>query len=176
MSQDYKEGSLTFSFPDEWLVCRPEESSYYAGQFQKFCDGCKEMDFLAYDPHTHTLWLIEVKDYRVNERIKQQHLADEVAHKTRDVLAMLPAAKVRDHTLSEKGKLQIGDFSRRTRNLSELRVVLHCELPAKPSKLYPVIKDAANLSTQLRQKLRSVDPHAFFTNRQQGQALDWNVT
>lgn len=175
MSQDFTEGSLAFSFPDEWLVCRPEESSYYAGQFQKFCDGCKEMDFLAYNPETRTLWLIEVKDYRVHQRTKQQHLADEVAHKARDILAMLPAAKARDHTHSEDGKLQAGDFSRRSRSHSELRVVLHCELPAKPSKLYPVIKDAANLTTVLRQKLRSVDPHALFTNRQLGHSLGWSI-
>src|SRR4051812_42108912 len=107
MSQVFPEGHLTFSFPDEWHICRPEKTSFYSRHFQNFCNGCKEMDFVAFDPAELILWFIEVKDYGVNPRIKQGELADEVALKTRDVLAMLPVGMVRDNGMSRPGNLQI---------------------------------------------------------------------
>ena len=63
MSQPFVEQSLHFDFPDDWLICRPETCSFYSRHFQSFAGGCREMDFLAYDPANSTLWLIEVKDY-----------------------------------------------------------------------------------------------------------------
>ena len=174
MSQDFTEGSLNFSFPDSWRVCRPETCSFYDRRFKSFCGGCKEMDFLAYDP-AGTLWLIEVKDYQVHPRLKESELADEVAQKTRDVLAMLPVAGLRDGGMSTPGHLQAGDFWRDAAAASDLRVVLHCELPRSPSKLFPGVKDSANLQQKLRQKLHCVDPHALFTNHLLGHNLPWTV-
>jgi len=133
------------------------------------------MDFLAFDPQTHTIWLIEVKDYQAHTRVKELDLADEVAQKTRDVLAMLPVARLRDNGLSAPGTLQVGDFWRHANHATELRVILHCELPNSPSKLFPGVKDAANLQTKLSHKLRPIDPHALFTNRHLGHAFPWAV-
>ncbi len=133
------------------------------------------MDFLAFDPVELTLWLIEVKDYQAHARLKELELADEVAQKTRDVLSMLPVAKLRDNGISIPGKLQVGDFWQTAHAAKELRIILHCELPPSPSKLFPSVKDAANLQTKLNQKLRSVDPHSLFTNRQLAHALPWTV-
>jgi hypothetical protein len=175
MSQDFPEGLLTFSFPDTWRICRPGVSSFFVRHFSNFCRGCKEMDFLAFDPTQTILWFIEVKDYRTNVRLQELELADEVAQKTRDVLAMLPVAKLRDNGLSVVGRLQVGDFWRTAQSATELRIILHCELPNSPSKLFPGVKDAANLQTKLRQKLRSIDPHSLFTNRQLGHVLPWSV-
>jgi hypothetical protein len=175
MSQVLKEGRLSFSFPDTWLLCRPQETSYYRRHFQKFCDGCKEMDFLAFDPTDNILWLIEVKDYRVNHRIKQGSLADEVACKTRDVLAMLPTGGIRDLAPSTSGSVQVRDFWQHAKDATNIRVVLHCELPSSPSKLFPGIKDAANLQTKLSQKLHCVDPRVIFTNLSQPHRLSWDV-
>jgi len=175
MSQDFAEGRLKFSFPDDWLICRPEGSSFYVRHFANFCGGCKEMDFLAYDPRGQTVWLIEVKDYQVNPRSKGIALADEVALKTRDVIAMLPVANIRDHGLSASAQLQVGDFCRQAMHATQLRVILHCELPASPSKLFPGVRDEANLQTKLSQKLRCIDPHPLFTNRRLAHALPWAV-
>lgn len=175
MSQQFSEGNLTFSFPSTWLVCRPEKTSFYVRHFQGFCNGCKEMDFLAFDPGANSLWLIEVKDYRQNPRTKQEHLVDEVAEKTRDILAMLPVASIRDNSQSQPEKLQVGEFWRQAQNASTFRVVLHCELPNSPSKLFPGVKDAANLQTKLKQKLHMVDPHAKFTNRGMNHQFGWTT-
>jgi hypothetical protein len=175
MSKNFREGALTFSFPNHWEICRPEFSSFYDRHFSNFCDGCKEVDFLAFDPQHDTIWFIEVKDYRVHQRLKETHLADEVARKTRDVIAMLPVARIRDNGISSAQQLEAGDFWRRAMNAASLRVVLHCELPENTSKLFPGVKDAANLQTKLAQKLRVIDPHALFTNRALGHSLPWAV-
>jgi len=103
-------------------------------------------------------------------------LAEEVAQKTRDVLAMLQLAGVRDDSASLPGRIQAGDFWQRTRRLTNIRVILHCELPSSPSRLFPGVKDSANLQTKLRQKLRVADPHALFTNRSLNHPLPWTVT
>lgn len=176
MSQDFTEDRLLFSFPDDWILCRPQDTSYYTRHFQTFCDGCKEMDFLAFDPGANVLWLIEVKDYRVHPRTKQKDLADEVACKTRDVLALLLAGGIRDNAGSFSGKVQICKFWEQAKNVRGIRVVLHCELPSSPpSKLFPGIKDAANLQTKLAQKMRCIDPHAMFTSLSHSCALAWTV-
>ena len=175
MSQDFPEGKLTFRFPDDWHICRPESTSYYSRHFQNFCGGCREMDFVAFDPNNLTLWFIEVKDYDANSRTKQQNLADEVSIKTRDVLALLPVGGIRDNAISQPGHLQVRDFWQSARQATSMRVVLHCELPASTSKLFPGVKDSANLQTKLSQALRCVDPHPLFTHRGMGHALPWVV-
>lgn len=175
MTQRFDEGRLTFEFPDDWQICRPQETSFYRRHFQSFCGGCAEMDLVSYDPNQLILWLIEIKDYSVFPRTKLADLADEVAEKTRDILAMLLVAGVRDNAVSHPWRLQVGEFWSRARGLTNIRVVLHCELPASPSKLFPGVKDAANLQTKLRQKLRVADPHALFTNSAIAHALPWTV-
>jgi hypothetical protein len=175
MSQRYTEGNLTFEFPDDWPVCRPASTSFYTRHFQHFCNGSKEMDFLVFDPHQRIIWFIEVKNYRVDRRTKHEELADEVAQKTRDVLAMLPVAGVRDNGISQPGNLQVHDFWKQAREAVDMRVILHCELPASSSRLFPGVKDAANLQTKLSQKLRCIDTHALFTDRSMAHALPWTV-
>ena len=147
------------------VSCGMALTSFYTRHFQGFCGGCKEMDFLTYDPTDRVSWFVEVKDYRVDQRNKQGDLADEIAQKTRDVLAMLPVAGVRDNGISQKGCLQVRDFWNQARGAIKMRIVLHCELPVVSSKLFPGVKDAANLQTKLSQKLRCVDPNVLFTNR-----------
>jgi hypothetical protein len=171
MSQTFTEGHLTFEFPDAWQICRPGETSYYVRHFQHFCTfpgsdgGCKEMDFLAYDPISLVLWLVEVKDYRAQQRTKPIDLADEIALKVRDSLALLRVAPVRDAAMLANGRLQARDFARASIPAASLRVVLHCEIPAHPSRLFPGIRDSANLQQKLSTKLRQVDPHAVFVDR-----------
>lgn len=175
MSQSFQEGQLQFEFTDNWLVCRPEVCSYYTRHFQKFCGGCKEMDFLTFDPSNKTLWLIEVKNYQAHPRTKDIDLADEVAIKTRDVLSMLPVAGVRDNAQDQDKKLQLGSFWKQVRSFAQLRVVLHCELPESPSKLFPGVKDSANLQTKLRQKLGCVDKRALFVTSTNKGHVPWTV-
>ena len=105
------EEALTFTFPSSWQVSKADEWSFYRNQFAKRFDGvrlackkcnaevrCREcntvktigtkaVDILAIDSES-VAWLIEVKDYRRHQRTKAINLADEIAVKVRDSLAM----------------------------------------------------------------------------------------
>jgi len=181
------EDTLKFAFPNNWHICRPETAGYYKNQFQSFCDfsedgGCKEMDFLAYDPAANVLWCIEVKDYRVNPRNKPISLAEEVALKVRDVLALLSAALAKDTSPVVQHRLQMGEFARLCMpNVTNIRVALHCELPpsgAIPSgrRLFPPVSQLANYKADLARRLRAIDPHPSITNLSQPSVLPWTVT
>ena len=180
MSQAFIEGQLTFDFPDGWRICRLGETSYYSRHFQGFCSsagsggGCKEVDFLAYDPKERVLWLVEVQDYRVQQRTKPIDVADEIAVKARDSLALLRLAPIRDTTASESGRCQAGDFARSSKSATNVRVVLHCELPTHPSRLFPGIRNSANLQQKLRTKLRCVDPRAVVVDKGSSN-VPWSV-
>ncbi len=176
MAQQLPEGAVTFAFPDAWTICRPEECTFYSKHFQSFCGGAREMDFLAYDPAGRVLWLVEVKDYRSNARGKDMSVWDEIALKTRDSLALLPAAGANDHSSATSYGPGLREFWQKCRSFSRVRVVLHCELPDPPSKLFPGVKDAANIAAKLRWAVRVVDPHALVTSMAMPACTPWQVT
>ncbi|MGO9811146.1 MAG: hypothetical protein ACLP53_10250 [Isosphaeraceae bacterium] len=113
--QSLTEGRLTFKFPDGVEAAKLDDWRFYRNQFQKLgatlrvpcghcgaelrckqCEsaktlGIKSVDFLVVDTKG-SCWLIEVKDYRTTRRTKTVDLADEIARKVRDSLAMLAAA------------------------------------------------------------------------------------
>lgn len=155
MSQSFTEGRIRFDFPDDWKVCRPEKSAFYTRQFQNFCGGCKEIDFLMLEPEPQTLWLLEVKDYTTNSRKKSLDLLDEIAIKARDVLALLLAGAANDPQPNDG----VGAFMMEGGLPRKIRVVLHLEQPGKPSKLFPGAKIPVDLTQKLRQKVRCIDPH-----------------
>ncbi len=174
MAQRFREGQIAFDFPNGWLIARPGASAYYSKHFQNFAPhdaGNKETDFLAWDPDEKQLWLMEVKDYRVHARQKGQHLADEVVLKARDSLALLRAAQAQDRNQPDL----IRDFASKSAKATSIRIVLHCALPKRPSKLFPVIKDAANLQAKLRERVRAVDPHALVTGTGPGGIVPWTA-
>ncbi|MBC8009782.1 MAG: hypothetical protein H7067_06775 [Burkholderiales bacterium] len=187
MSQSFHEATLEFKFPTTWHVCRPEKAGYYKNQFQSFCDfsadgGCKEVDFLAFDPANGVLWCIEVKDYRSNPRNKTNSLAEEVALKVRDVLALLPAALAKDTSPEIASRLQVGQFARLClQNLTNIRVVLHCELPPSGTlkssnpALFPTVSQLANYRADLARRLRTIDPRPQINSISEPLALPWSV-
>jgi len=160
MPQTFQEGRVEFEFPDTWVVLRPEKATYYKRHFQSFAGGCKEMDFLLFDPGSKVLWLFEVKDYTTSPRIKTQSVFDEVAKKARDSLALLYAGSARDNAMPP----HVGNFARQTWVPAKIRIVLHLEQPTKPSKLFSGVKIAADASHALRTKVKAVDPHALVTS------------
>ncbi|GDY19715.1 hypothetical protein LBMAG56_10600 [Verrucomicrobiota bacterium] len=176
MSQDFKEGRLTFSFPDSWSVCRPGETLYYASRFQLFCGGCKEADFAAYAADTGKLWLVEVKDHAAHPRTKPVPLPQELAEKVRDTLALLAAAAVSDPTPSTTPVMQAGDFARLARGATSLNVVLHCEPQPRPSTLFPAVSQMANLLHELRTALRAVDANVRLASKGTYSGLPWAVS
>ena len=75
MSHSFQEGALEFRFPDAWLVCRPAESPFYRRHFSGFAGGCREVDFLIFDPNDRALWLLEVKDFSRFNRTNPEPLS-----------------------------------------------------------------------------------------------------
>lgn len=152
------EGNLTFTFPDHWDAVKYDDWSFYRNQFNGCCGGTRAVDILAIENNGaqqrgRTLWLIEVKDYRIHPRTKLIDLGDEVAAKVRDSLAGLVAAAGNANDRSEK------TFARSALVFASLRIVLHLEQPAKHSKLFPRPVDPSNVQMKLKRLLKSVDPH-----------------
>ena len=155
MSQSFKEGRIKFNFHDTWKVCRPEKSAFYTKHFQKFCGGCKEIDFLLLEPESQTLWLLEVKDYTTGARRKSLDLLDEIALKARDTLALLLAGAAKDPATNRS----IGEFMINVGSPKKIRVILHLEQPNKPSKLFPGAKVQVDFTQKLKQKVGCLDSH-----------------
>jgi hypothetical protein len=163
------EGNLTFDFSAGWEVAKLDDWSFYRKQFQRICEGTKAVDILAVEPGETCAWYIEIKDYRRHVRGKTEAVADETARKVRDSLALLAAANVNANDQDEK--LQAG----RALRSPKIRVVLHLEQPAKPSKLFPRKIDLANTQQKLRQLVRAVDPHALARERGLVAGCGWTV-
>jgi hypothetical protein len=148
-----REDALTLHFPVTWRVFKYDETPFYRNHAQDLADS-KAVDVVAHEPAANALWLIELKDYRAHRRSKSMDLFDEIAIKVRDTVAGIALAQRR-----------AGDafcvFARTLGLDTPLRVALHLEQPAKPSKLYPAVTDRSNHLIKLRQKVRLVDPHAI---------------
>ena len=146
------EGALTFHFPDGWQATKFDTWSFYRNQFQRVCGGTKAIDILAIDSDSR-LWVIEVKDYPEYPRTKTIDLANEVACKVRDSLAALVAASVNANDTDEK------ELSRAALACNQIRVVLHLEQPKHHSKLFPRVYNLANVTQNLKQLIKAIDPH-----------------
>ncbi|TQE99817.1 MAG: hypothetical protein FKY71_06665 [Spiribacter salinus] len=165
MDVDVKESRLRFSFPDSWTAEPYDEWAFYRNHFNGVCKS-KADDIVACDG-TQALYLIEVKDYRRQRRTKPIDIADEIAHKCRDTLAGLAAARVRASNHNEQ---QAADQSMRCRTI---RVVLHLEQPRRPSKLFPRSVDPKSALEKLRKRVRAIDPHPRIVDR--ATAMPWTV-
>jgi hypothetical protein len=152
------EGSITFDFPNGFVVQKLDDTTFYKKLFQSFAQGSKAVDFLAFDPNKSEVWFLEVKDYRAHRRIKTIDLFDEIAQKVLSSLACLLAMRANAVIPAEQN---FAEFA--TKNL-QLKVVLHLEQPVKPSKLFPQVVDPKNLRDKLRQKIRPIDNKAEFSS------------
>ena len=160
---------LYFNFPDDWHVSKYDDWSFYRNQFSRMWNGIKSLDLLVISP-AKTAWLIEVKDYRLNQRTKPSELPEEIGQKVFDTLAALLPAKV---NASDVGEV---DISRRMLEANRLRVVLHLEQPAKHSKLRPRAINPADVQMKLRQILKPIDAHPILAEMARMRDLEWSVT
>jgi hypothetical protein len=147
------EGKLEFTFPEGCLVEKYDETAFYKKHFQKFADS-KCVDIVALSPAGESLWLIEIKDYRLYWREKEMDLFLELARKVRDTLANLYLAQWRTG-------ISIHEFARHAARKPKIRVVLHLEQPKVPSRLYPPVVDRDKARLKLQQALRVADPHPW---------------
>ena len=187
-----KEGALTFQFPDSWRATKLDDWSFYRNQFKglgsglrqpcgecgaelkcKNCgtaktQGVKAVDLLAWGPAT-TLWLIEIKDYRQWPRTKEIGLADEVALKVRDSLAILVAAAMSARDPQERS------FARDALTRQRICIGLHLEQPKQHSKRFPRAIDPVDVLQRLKQLVRSIDPHPSIFELGMNVTAPWTV-
>jgi hypothetical protein len=166
------EGNLTFTFDDDvWQVEKYDDWQFYKNQFQSCCCGNKGVDFLAYNKVKHTLWLIEVKDYRQFPRTKDSSLWEEVALKVRDTLAGIYVANVSHQQYPNEQS-----FAKLvTTKTVRFRVVLHLEQPKQKSKLFPRVYDPADVQQKLKQRLKPIDAHPKVMETGTQQPELWHV-
>ena len=155
---------MIFDFPNHWVpLLYDDKNSFYRKKFKGFADS-KCIDIAAISPD-RTLWLIEVKDYRVYRRKKEQNIYDEIKQKVRDTLACVSVGAIQYQS----------PFETRAAQCQKIRVVFHLEQPQKPSKFYPQIIDWANGTRKLKQELRVIDPHAVLCNMNSVPQQKWKV-
>ena len=99
---------LSFTFEDHLSVGKYDDWAFYRRHFSKVQNGIKAVDLIAVAGET--VWLIEVKDYRTQQRTKAIDLADEVAQKVIFTLAAMLPAKV--NTSVEEERNLAGKVSR----------------------------------------------------------------
>lgn len=160
---------LSFTFPSGWLPGKPDDWSFYRGQFSRMRNGIKATDAIVVDGSDYA-WLIEVKDYRQHARTKPSCLAEEVAAKVFDTLAMMLPASLHAVDSAEKS------LARKVCRASGLRVVLHLEQPAKHSRLRPRAIDPAALKMKLKSLVKPFDAHPLVVERARMAGLAWSVT
>ena len=161
------EGNLLFDFPDDWQCTKFDDWIFYTNQFQRI-PHLKGVDFLTLDTN-NCIWFIEVKDYRQHPRTKPIELADEITQKVINTLAALLPAKVNAN--EEQERLLASRILRAQR----IRVILHLEQPLQHSRLFPKAIDLANVTHQLRQKLKAIDPHPKVVDTNDMRNILWNV-
>lgn len=166
--QTFNVDGLTFEIPDDWPAGKYDEWVFYRKRWSRMWNDIKAIDLLICSLDG-TTWLVEVKDYRRNARIKTIDLADEVARKVYDTLAALLPAKVNGDDPIESSVAGCA------LDATKLRVVLHLEQPAKHSKLFPRAIDPADVQQKLRQKLKPIDAHPIVVEKARMANLPWTV-
>lgn len=162
------EGQLTFTFPPQAMAEKYDDWSFYRKQFNSAFGGTKAVDLIYIADST--TWLIEVKDYRVNRRIKAIDLCEEVAIKVRDTLSGLVAAQCNANDTNEKA------FAKQALRARSIRVVLHLEQPLYSSRLFPRVIAPADAVLKLKQQLHSVDAHPKVVDQHSLQPdMNWTV-
>lgn len=164
-----REKGLTFRFPDGWAVAKYDTWEYYRQHFIKCRDGLKAIDFVAVDP-SDTVWLIEVKDYRLHPRTKTVDLAPEMVGKVVDTLAALLPAGVHATVADE------AEVARRALHSRSIRVVLHLEQPEEQPPLPFRAINLLDVQQKLRMRLRAIDPNPVVVEMKNMAALPWSVT
>ena len=184
--------ALVFDFPNTWEVSEFDTWSFYRNQFLNLgnnvrmaCSNCqaelkcrncnttknagmKASDILAVTGAV--AWLIEVKDYRNQQRTKAIGLGDEIALKVRDSLAVLVAAAANANDDSEKS------LARKALRCGRLRIVLHLEQRTTPSRAFPRAISPAAVLQRLKQLVKCIDPQPKVVETANMQDLPWSVS
>lgn len=153
------EGDLTFTFNNGITASKYDDWSFYKNQFLKCFNsigGVKAVDIIAID--NQMVWLVEIKDYRIECKTNVTDLAKVVALKVCDTLSGLATAK-NNATGNEKSVAQ------QALSKKKVRVVLHIEQPLKHSRLRPIVINPADIKQKLKQLLKCIDAHPLVVSK-----------
>lgn len=151
------EDNLTFTFPNGASSTKYDDWSFYRNQFNSAFGGAKAVDII-YLEHD-TCWLIEIKDYRINRRMKAIDISKEIAIKVRDAMSGIYAASCNANNQDEKS-FAIDAIKKR-----KIRVVLHLEQPPVNSRLFPRVAEPANIVMSLKMLLKGIDAHPIVMDK-----------
>jgi len=160
MANIQTEGRITYTFPEHFIIFRPEDSTFYSKHWQSFAkpsdgEGNAEIDFIAFDPMNNRLWLLETKDYRQHARTKPSGIGEEFARKCRDTLSLLGALQVSTQVATDRDLENRFLFP----TMREVTCVLHLEQNRGRRGEYPVMSPQT-LKDTIKRSLRALDPHA----------------
>jgi hypothetical protein len=171
-------GNLTFDVPDEFQTQQLDTTTFYADHFQGIISGeksqdkkqgVKAVDLVVFHPREDELWLLEVKDYRANPRIKKIDVFDEFAIKVVHSLACLAAMQVNANVPEEQ------QFAYGALRKIRLRAVLHLEQTTKPSRHFAQVVDPKTALKKIRTRLKAVDTKALVSSVEILGAVPWTV-
>lgn len=157
---------IRFIFPDDWQAEKYDEWSFYRNRFCSVFPGRKAVDLLAISPD-NTLFIVEVKDYRLHRRVKTIDIIDEVTVKVVDTLSALMPISLCNNFPNER------DFARNALSCLKIRVVLHLEQAAPGNRNSPPKYNLPNVQLKMQQKLKDVDKRCQASAIAHMQSLDW---
>jgi hypothetical protein len=167
--QSFTEGLISFDFPNGYVVQKLDAMKFYTQYFQAL-QKTKSVDLVAFNPDKQELWLLEVKDYRNQERTKPSELFDEIAQKILSSLACLMAMRANSQFADDDER----DFAAKAIGQTKLRFVLHLEQAQSTDRLFQPILDPKAARDLLR-RLRSIDPDAKLATIARPKDVPWQA-
>ena len=162
-----QEGKLSFSF--EFDAIKFDDSHYYREHFVKIQNSIGAVDILAIDGSIG--YLIEIKDYTHPETkdLTPNELIEAIVNKVLSTLAAILPMKNNAVVSAEKNIAH--NFSK----TSQIRVVLHIEIPPPRRTLKQSCFDLQSIQTQLGKRLKPIDAHAKVVSKANLKSLPWAV-
>jgi hypothetical protein len=182
---NFVEGLISFDFPNGFVVDKLDGTDFYSKHF-KTLQLMKSVDFVAFNPDTAELWLLEVTDYRSSTDNPIDGV-NEMPQKVVSSLACLMAMRANSELEKE---LKFAEDAivrirlKENQSKIKLRVVLHLEqseLPLSQSSMSKkrsprFSRDPKIYHDLLKKKLRPIDPYPIFSTVAKPRGVPWKAT
>ncbi|MGE0083265.1 MAG: hypothetical protein AB7S75_02460 [Desulfococcaceae bacterium] len=173
--QRIDEENLSFSFGDQWQVCKLDDHPFYRNRMEKI-DGTKALDFLGiYDKKE--LYFIEVKDFREyriksKKRISNGELIIEIAQKVTGSISCIIGA----YRMENNPELW-NPYAEMLLNKSiKLKVILWLETDFPLDYVSERQKGRNSVSTKiLKQKMNWITSHVLSCSLRENKLPDMEV-
>ncbi|WP_294484713.1 hypothetical protein [uncultured Mailhella sp.] len=167
---DINVDGLVLCFPDGWQITKFDDWDFYRNQFSRAHNKIKAVDVLAISPDNSSLWMIEVKDFRVHQRKKTYPLYEEIWEKVFSTLAALLPAQTNAIDKNEK------NFAKIASQVSNIRVIFQGEQPVTNSTVFSQSYNVANLQKKFKRLFQAIDSSALVINSSKmPDCIPWTV-